>query len=511
MGRWFLVIDVRRPLNGARDLGTVVVVVASREAHESEVGLIYLVSMRRHVHLALTACLGPLVVSAQIENSNWYFGQGCGMHFSGLATPVFQGSSPILANEGTATMSDGGGNLLYYTDGITVWNANHVPMLNGTGLLGGVSTTQSSLCVRKPGSTLLHYVFTLDHGAGVNGLRYSIIDMSLDGGLGGVTADKNILLQTPVTEKIAGCPHENGIDRWIVVHPWNSATFDAYLLTSAGLNTVPVVSTVGATHSGLMLNSFGQMKISPNGDKLALVTFFMNTTQLFSFDNSTGIVSAPIDLPAVSGEYGLSFSPHGTKLYTSTSDNAPVNVLLQYDITSNDPALIAASQFEVYQSSEEFGHLELGLDGKVYAARYNVSHLGVINAPNEAGALCDYVHEGYWLQDSICRLGLPAQLAYPFADASTGITEAASARPVLLPQPIEHEGVLQLNGLRAYHWLLVDALGRVLHSDATNNARQIVIRSQGHAPGLYSIVLLAAGEVVGTVRCMFGPSAGARE
>ncbi|MBK6543485.1 MAG: hypothetical protein IPG10_19855 [Flavobacteriales bacterium] len=68
--------------------------------------------------------------------------------------------------------------------------------------------------------------------------------MSLDGGLGGVTADKNILLETSITEKIAGCPHQNGIDRWIVVHRWNSDEFNAYLLTSAGLDTVPVVSAV---------------------------------------------------------------------------------------------------------------------------------------------------------------------------------------------------------------------------------------------------------------------------
>ena len=455
-----------------------------------------------HGYLVLPACMGPLVLSAQIEYSNWFFGHGCGMHFSGFATPVFQGSSPIHANEGTATMSDDGGNLLYYTDAITVWNANHVPMLNGTGLLGGFSTTQSSLCMRKPGSNLLHYVFTLDHSGQANGLRYSIIDMSLDGGLGGVTADKNILLQTPVTEKLAGCPHQNGIDRWIMVHRWNSAKFHAYLLTTAGLNTVPVVSTVGAMHTGSTQHTYGQMKISPNGDKLALVTFFMNTTQLFSFDNSTGLVSSPIDLPDSPGEYGLSFSPDGTKLYTSSADNDPIHRILQYDITSDDPAIIAASQYEVYQSPEEVGHLEIGLDGKVYAARANVSYLGVINEPNEAGALCDYVHNGYWLHDSICRIGLPSQLAFP-VDAPTGITEAAHTHPVPVPDPIEHEGVLQLNGVTADHWLLVDALGRVIHSDATNGAHHIAISSQGHAPGLYSIVLLDAGEAVGMVRCMF--------
>ena len=463
----------------------------------------YLAQMRRLAHLALTACLIPLTASAQIEYSNWFFGYGCGMRFDGLATPVFQSGSPIHALEGTATMSDDAGNLLYYTDALTVWNANHVPMLNGTGLWGGNSATQSSLCVRKPGSASLHYVFQVGNANNAD-LYYSIIDMSLDGGLGGVTADKNILLETSITEKIAGCPHQNGIDRWIVVHRWNSDEFNAYLLTSAGLDTVPVVSAVGAIHTGSMLHTAGQMKISPNGDKLALTTYYMNRTQLFDFDNSTGLVSAPIGLPETEREYGIGFSPDGTKLYTATVlyDTLFARIL-QYDITSNDSMLIAASEYMVYQDTQNFGSLEIGLDGKLYAARYMTNYLGVINAPNEAGALCDYVHNGYWLHDSICWLGLPNQLAYPFTDKPIGITEADHARPVLVPDPIEDEGILHLNGVTAGRWSLVDALGRVVHSDATNGARYITINSRGHSPGLYSIVLLAGGAPVATIRCVF--------
>ncbi len=454
-------------------------------------------------NLVLTACFAPMVACAQIEYSNWYFGFGCGMHFDGPATPVFQGGSPIQAAEGTATMSDATGNLLYYTDALAVYNANHALMLNGAGLWGGNSATQSSLCVRKPGSASLHYVFTVGNANNAQ-LHYSIIDMSLDGGLGGVTADKNLLLEPSITEKIAGCPHQNGIDRWILVHRWNSDEFAAYLLTSAGLDTVPVVSAVGASHTGSMLHTAGQMKISPNGNKLALVTYYMNRTQLFDFDNSTGLVSAPIDLPLTQREYGLSFSPDGSKLYTAAVlYDTLMSRITQYDITSNDSTLIAASRYVVYQDPENFGALETGLDGKVYAVQYLQSYLGVINAPNETGALCAYVHNGYSLQGSTCALGLPAQLAYPFRDTPTGIPEAAVERPRVVPDPVSDEGILHLNGVPADRWMLVDALGRVVHSDATNGARQVAINSKGHSPGLYSIVLLAGSAPVVSMRCVF--------
>lgn len=67
--------------------------------------------------------------------------------------------------EGCATIADTTGSLLFYTDGITVWNRNHVPMPNGSGLLGNPSSTQSGIIVPYPGNTDLYYVFTV-HDAG---------------------------------------------------------------------------------------------------------------------------------------------------------------------------------------------------------------------------------------------------------------------------------------------------------------------------------------------------------
>jgi hypothetical protein len=103
--------------------------------------------------------------------------------------------------EGCASVCDANGRLLFYTNGVTVWNKHHQPMPNGTGLLGNSSTTQSALVIKKPSSEFIYYLFTVDAGGRINGLRYSEIDMRLQGGDGDVTAVKNMLIHTPTCEK----------------------------------------------------------------------------------------------------------------------------------------------------------------------------------------------------------------------------------------------------------------------------------------------------------------------
>src|SRR5687767_711376 len=171
--------------------------------------------------------------SAQQQTEKWYFGVLAGVDFS-PATPVAL-TGMLNTTEGCASMSDSAGNLLFYSDGITVWNRSHAVMPNGTGLLGDVSTTQAALIVPKPGSNTIYYEFTLDDTGGLDGLRYSVIDMTLDGGFGDVTAEKNIFVRNNLTEKLTGVAQANGTDYWIAVHENGNDTFYVYSLTAAGL------------------------------------------------------------------------------------------------------------------------------------------------------------------------------------------------------------------------------------------------------------------------------------
>src|SRR5437764_1215512 len=102
---------------------------------------------------------------AQKEANNWYFGRNAGVTFNGGA-PVAVTNGQLNTLEGCASISDANGNLLFYTDGIKVWNKNHVVMTNGTGLRGDPSSTQSGIIVPKPGSSTIYYIFTVDMQGG---------------------------------------------------------------------------------------------------------------------------------------------------------------------------------------------------------------------------------------------------------------------------------------------------------------------------------------------------------
>jgi hypothetical protein len=140
--------------------------------------------------------------------------------------------------EGSASISDASGNLLFYTDGITVWNKNNSVMVNGTGLYAGSSSTQAALIVPLPGSSTIYYIFTVAQQLSFGGFCYSIVDISLQSGNGEVTQKKYSPL-SQCTEKITAVCHSNGTDLWVITHGWNSNEFKSYLLGSTGLSTTP--------------------------------------------------------------------------------------------------------------------------------------------------------------------------------------------------------------------------------------------------------------------------------
>ena len=345
-------------------------------------------------------------VFSQQEASNWYFGENAGIKFhpDGSVTALLDGQ--LNTKEGCATISDSSGNLLFYTDGSKIWNKKHQLMLNGTGLLGHWSSTQAATIVPLPGSTHLFYVFTLDFETNPNGFRYSIVDLDLDGGLGAVTNQKNILIYTPSDEKLSIVKHKNDIDFWVVTHGWNSNTFYSYLLTASGLSATPVLS-----NSGLVISDnfyvWGYMKISPDGTKLAMAHSAAKA-ELFDFDTSTGSVSNARVIYDDDYSYGIEFSPNSKVLYVSNF-NLELG-LMQYDLTTNPIA-------STLLSNNTFRALQLGPNGKIYIAKED-DKLGVINNPNIFGLGCDLQIDAVSLLGRKCKLGLPPFMASFFYKTS---------------------------------------------------------------------------------------------
>ena len=338
-------------------------------------------------------------------NSNWYFGTNAGITFNS-GTPVALTNGALTTTEGVATISNNSGNLLFYTNGITVWNRNHLVMTNGTGLLGDISSTQSAIIVPKPGTNNIFYIFTSDNDAESNGICYSVVDMNLSVGLGAVTI-KNTSLYTPSCEKLCAVRHCNNVDIWIVSHDWNASIFRTWSVNNLGVGTTQTWSSTGIIPAGLPQSAYGQLKASPDGKKLAACYYGLtgggiNRLQIYDFNNSTGITSNAITLATDVGLYGCEFSSNGNILYASTNGG----ILLQWDLSSGVLSTILSTRRIVANLGPLIGSLQIGPDNKIYVARNNTS-LSVINNPNIYGVGCTYSDLSISLSGRSSRLGLP--------------------------------------------------------------------------------------------------------
>jgi hypothetical protein len=346
---------------------------------------------------------------AQGPIMNWAFGNKCGLSFSTTPPASFQTS--ITAPEGCASISDAGGNLLFYSDGVTIWNRTHQVMQNGSGLFGGPSSTQAALIIKKPLNNNEYFLFTTDEQCGPNGVCYNIVDMSLASGNGSVTI-KNQLITTGVTEKIAATLHCNQTDFWVLVTQCNSNVFKSYLVTNGGVNSTPVISSVGPVPSSTV--GAGEMKISPNGNLIASVCASSNNypVVIYNFDPSTGFVSNPLPIQSASGIcYGCSFSPDGSKLYVSKSDT-----IVEWDVCGASGTAIVASRtgFRVQPSGGTTHYptsMQIGPDGKVYVSMTAFSSfpqaISVINAPNQMYPLNAFTNTAIVVSPGSPKFGLP--------------------------------------------------------------------------------------------------------
>lgn len=393
---------------------------------------------------------------SQKETSIWYFGYEAGVDFNS-GSPVALTDGKLSSSEGCSTVSDKNGNLLFYTDGSTVWNRNHAVMQNGTGLLGHNSSTQSGIIIPKPGSPFIYYIFTADEPNPVNaddnllndegdgsndGLNYSEVNMMLDGGLGGINpSKKNIQLITYNTsnpeesalkcsEKISAVQHSDGNSYWVLAHFINN--FYAFKIDYSGVNTEPVKTTVATSISigGYFPNAIGYLKISPNGKKIGIAHLATRITNergpkggivrnsgivmLYDFSSSTGIVSNGITLLSNVNPYGLEFSSKSTKLYTTINNFNSDNItegssLFQFDLESSN---IIQSKILIQKSDYVAGALQLAIDEKIYRSGYPIfanggEYLSVIHNPEQAGTSCNYEQNNVHLNGKKVRLGLP--------------------------------------------------------------------------------------------------------
>ena len=370
----------------------------------------------------LIGVIFPCIFWGQGETSNWYFGEEAGLQFNNDGSVNALTDGRLNTFEGCATISNAFGDLLFYTDGIVVYDRNHNVMENGRGLYGDPSSTQSAIIVPKPEDPNIYFIFTVDtsvfDGDPDRGLNYSTVDISLNNGNGAVT-EKNKRLLQDCSEKIAAV-RKNCFDKsiWVVTLASENGTlpmFDTY--HAFEVNTTGVQGTsIKTTFPDLQIEDpRGALKFAPNGTMMASANMFYGL-QLYDFDSETGLFSNQRQLPINGTEqfpYGIEFSPKGQYLYTHTTqfltDESYLSLLVQFDVLAPD---IANSQVELDSRPIFRGALQVGSNGKIYRTlsdNYDkgTAFLSVINDQDQKGAAADYAHRSVSLNGKIGTQGLP--------------------------------------------------------------------------------------------------------
>ena len=384
------------------------------------------------------------------EGYNWYFGAYVGMTWnttqtitqdnktlSGLPTPL-PPSAMIDQEEGVFGMSDANGNLLFYSDGMTIWNKNHDVMTNGSDLTGHNSSAQSGIVIPYPGQPHLyiaismslnnnHYAYPSYHYG--NTLAYSIIDMTESGGLGAVTIknQKFTGAMGVLGESVAAVRNSNGVDYWIIAvgkgGGINSA-LNVWEVTTAGVQTACMSSHTLPLYTAASAIMNGYLRFSSDGKHFAWPESAYTRSLFFgTFDPSTGVFpTIKLMDPGYVG-YGVEFSSSNEIMYVSDYNNRKrIHAYKFADLLyAANPNNVPHRTVEKSEVSAPIYPLQLAPDERIYSTVYNTTTMVVMDNINDYDNFTVHIVDGLLPTGNNyrARAGLPNYMPHLFAPFAT--------------------------------------------------------------------------------------------
>ncbi|WP_291117572.1 T9SS type B sorting domain-containing protein [Flavobacterium sp. UBA6135] len=334
------------------------------------------------------------------------------MNFSdGLFQVLNDGSMDTPA--GCASISDKDGNLLFYTNGRVVWNRNHEIIEDAFYLANEIEDIQTTIIIPKPNDETTYYIFSAKENQ-VNGLIRSIIRFTPEFPLG-YLEEQNILADPnrPSISRIAAIHHAEsntirlitfGKEENLADSPRN--TFRVYNITENGIS-----APQAHTQNNHALGAKGAMKISPNGQHIAVTDFDNREIYLYNLNNENGSISyikkfsTTPRLGLLINPYGLEFSQDSNILYYSGN-----NTVVQVEINPVEDFVIHPV-FSVPNCKS----LQLARNGKIYIAQGNeenpLGRISVINKPHLIGEASIFQVNTISLNPSRSIRGLPVFVA----------------------------------------------------------------------------------------------------
>lgn len=367
----------------------------------------------------LVSCLFTMQLSAQKETNWWFFGVKAGLNFNllqnatatgGTVVPNMPKAVPghIMTQEGCFTISDTNGNLMMSGDGSSIWNKNGTVMPGAINLGGGSSASQSGILVPVPGSTTRYYSLSVAQEQGASGIQYAIVDMTMNGNLGGIVSKNNQLLAGPTDENIAAVRKTNSQNWWLIHRRQNSntgVTIRVWEVTSTGITlhhtqTFNFPITLGNVFLSVI-------KFSPDGTRFVSPSYNGNSLIFGEFNPATGIPSGIGSLNVGAEVYGAEFSPNGNYVYYGPAAGGYGRQIPWISIKAKTLTGVANLAYPVT-------NFQLSPDGRIYAIVFNTRHLYVILNPDApASSLKMYQFPNYLTANA--QYGLPTFAASFFS------------------------------------------------------------------------------------------------
>jgi hypothetical protein len=448
-------------------------------------------------------------LNAQLENTNLYFGEQSGLNFNdGTQPPTILTNSDMSTDGSSASVSDSSGNLMFYTDGKYIWNKNHQRMpndsINDTPEIR--DSNQSVIIVPDPSNSNKFYIITNGGTVmGFSGIYYTVVDMSLDSGLGDVdTSQEHLILLENISVNMTSVLNPNDNTYWLVIFGYSDEggdldTLFSYKVDAFGISLASETTfTFNLTLSEENING-GQMKISPDGQTLALIHNTVGAGRngefeeaqsifTFDFDSNTGTVSLLNDSVLLNDSlysYGVEFSPDSNLLYVSSTnrllDGTEIGRIYQIEYqTTNTPSLI-------YDGLQPIYGLQLGIDGKIYAVNSS-GNLGVINTPNIPGTGANYAHEDIDLGMNIAYNELPQLVPDILLNEET----KKAKKPLIMGNPFKDEFKVKFKVIQDYSiefYSSTGALIKTLIYDDMSNRKPYLADTSDLPTDTYYIII----------------------
>ncbi len=410
-------------------------------------------------YLNIDVCNADTTFASKAD-ANWYFGASDGdcpntNNFSSISFEEISGGFQATAStskgqmhssEAASTVSHPEtGEVLFYTNGVEVFDTTGAVMSNGSGLMGNKSAAHGTMIVPKPGDLNQYYIFTANGFSGSactparTGYYYHIVDMSQNGGLGSVTSKNHPLFTgvcpdaipwggSVIQEAMSGTVKSPGTciesaEYWVII-PTCEDSFRSYLIDESGIND-PIISVHPSAIDGAV-NCWSEAAVSRNG-KLYAISEFVSlgppVVRVFDFDKNTGELLKPrvINIHRDEQATGLEFSPNNRFLYTCSGF-----YIDQYDLQAED---INASKVRIKTTTfpGKVYTMSLGVDDKIYVTHHDTSSLDIIENPNLKGVSCNYNEWGMPFPYKEERVGLQnivpmSRLAYDTMNFNIGLT-----------------------------------------------------------------------------------------